>query len=212
MSYSRWSNSAWYTYWNASSGKSIDTQVLTVHYSMDQRWSYIYGDSVDDFLFDVAEDIRNNNEIAEVKLDELVELRGYIQLFNQDVEEEFGIKRDQMLKSPYGQIMLDIRMIHSVNKNYPIRPKAIRDDIDGASERAVHLDDEDFRQYIEMKVIEEFAEYLENRDMNEFCDLLDVIERIQFLNNWSDDDIDNRRREKRERKGVFWRNLVLFEE
>ena len=42
MSYSRWSNSSWYTFWNASSGKTRETQVLSAWYSLDHctDWTY----------------------------------------------------------------------------------------------------------------------------------------------------------------------------
>lgn len=42
MSYSRWSNSTWYSFWNTASGPTKEEQILSLWYSIDmcQDWTY----------------------------------------------------------------------------------------------------------------------------------------------------------------------------
>ena len=86
MSYSRWSYSVWYSFWNTSSGKKKNDQVLSLWYSMDKTIDWVYTD-----LLDVtAEDIqrRYNCEIEDAK-----ESMGYIKKFIKAVDEEFESKK-----------------------------------------------------------------------------------------------------------------------
>ena len=83
MSYSRWSFSVWYSFWNgSSSGKEKNDQVLSLWYSMDKTVDWTYTD-----LLDVtAEDIqrRYNCEIEDAE-----EAMTYINRFIKDVDLEF---------------------------------------------------------------------------------------------------------------------------
>lgn len=83
MSYSRWSFSVWYSFWNsASSGKSKDEQVFSLWYSMDKTIDWVYADLIDI----TAEDIqrRYNCEIEDAE-----EGMDYVKRFIEDVNKEF---------------------------------------------------------------------------------------------------------------------------
>ena len=83
MSYSRWSWSVWYSFWNgANSGSSKDEQILSLWYSIDKTIDWMYSDLVDI----TAEDIqrRYNCEIEDAQ-----EAMTYVNRFIKDVENEF---------------------------------------------------------------------------------------------------------------------------
>ena len=78
MSYSRWSNSVWYTYWSAESGDTRDTQVFQVC----GEKSFTYKELKESL----------NACVAYFSLDrtdrQLAELKGYMREFMKDVEAE----------------------------------------------------------------------------------------------------------------------------
>jgi len=83
MSYSRWSYSVWYSFWNgANSGKSKDEQILSLWYSMGKTIDWEY----DDLLEVTAKDIQKcyNCEIEDAE-----EAMNYINEFIKAVDEEF---------------------------------------------------------------------------------------------------------------------------
>ena len=83
MSYSRWSFSVWYTFWNgANSGKSKDEQILSLWYSIDKTIDWEY----DDLLEVTAKDIQKcyNCEIEDAE-----EAMTYINRFIKDVDKEY---------------------------------------------------------------------------------------------------------------------------
>ena len=83
MSYSRWSYSVWYSFWNASSsGKSKNEQVLSLWYSMDKTIDWTYPELLDVTTEDVQR--RYNCEIEDAE-----ESMGYIKKFIKAVNEEY---------------------------------------------------------------------------------------------------------------------------
>jgi len=83
MSYSRWSYSVWYSFWNsASSGKKKNDQVLSLWYSMDKTIDWTYPE----LLNVTAEDVqrRYNCEIEDAE-----EAMIYINEFIKDVDKEY---------------------------------------------------------------------------------------------------------------------------
>jgi hypothetical protein len=83
VSYSRWSYSVWYSFWNgANSGKSKDEQILSLWYSMDKTIDWEY----DDLLEVTAKDIQKcyNCEIEDAE-----EAMTYINEFIKDVDKEY---------------------------------------------------------------------------------------------------------------------------
>lgn len=77
MSYSRWSNSVWYTYWSAKSGDTRDTQVFTVCWEKDFTYKELKEnlDACAECFF--AKGYRDKN---------IEELKGYMKEFIEDVE------------------------------------------------------------------------------------------------------------------------------
>ena len=83
MSYSRWSYSVWYSFWNsASSGKKKNDQVLSLWFSMDKTIDWTYPE----LLNVTAEDVqrRYNCEIEDAE-----EAMIYINEFIKDVDKEY---------------------------------------------------------------------------------------------------------------------------
>lgn len=82
MSYARWSNSAWYTFYNTSSGEFREDQVLSLWYSMNTCYEWTYEQLLDfnpEFLI----------KEYECNSDEASEAMEYIEEFLKDVEEDF---------------------------------------------------------------------------------------------------------------------------
>ena len=83
MSYSRWSFSVWYSFWNdASSGKSKDEQVLSLWYLLDKTIDWTYPE-----LLDVtAEDVQRRYDC---EIEDAEEAMTYINEFIKDVNKEY---------------------------------------------------------------------------------------------------------------------------
>jgi len=83
VSYSRWSYSVWYTFWNsASSGESKDEQVLSLWYSLEKTIDWAYSDLVDI----TAEDIQRRYECD---IEDAQEAMDYVNRFIKAVDNEF---------------------------------------------------------------------------------------------------------------------------
>jgi len=78
MSYSRWSNSVWYTFWAAYSGETKDEQVFTICLVKDFTYKKLKEDI--DSCLDIACKDRTEEQREE--------LREYMDQFIKDVEEE----------------------------------------------------------------------------------------------------------------------------
>lgn len=87
MSYSRWSNSNWYSFWSTSSGETKDDQILSLWYGgIDDIVDLSYNDLVD---------VKSPKELAfyyesKIPIEELTEAMKYIKWFIDDVNEEFS--------------------------------------------------------------------------------------------------------------------------
>jgi len=83
MSYSRWSYSVWYSFWNdASSSKSKDEQVLSLWYSMNKTIDWAYADLIGVTVKDIQRRYKCDIEDAEESME-------YIKKFIKAVDEEF---------------------------------------------------------------------------------------------------------------------------
>jgi len=83
VSYSRWSYSVWYTFWNsASSGESKDEQVLSLWYSLEKTIDWAYSDLVNI----TAEDIQRRYEC---EIEDAQEAMDYVNRFIKAVDNEF---------------------------------------------------------------------------------------------------------------------------
>lgn len=100
MSYSRWSNSRWYTFWSSIGSETTECKFPTKKLKRSQTFeicdlpSYFitYGDiedkSMDQILKEVKETFIDNNPPT---LEELKELEGYLLRFKEDVDEYFTL-------------------------------------------------------------------------------------------------------------------------
>jgi predicted house-cleaning noncanonical NTP pyrophosphatase (MazG superfamily) len=73
------------------------------------------------------------------------------------------------------------------------------------------LDDTSFLAEIEKKLIEEVNEYAESKDVEELADLLEVIYRVSELRGVNSDELDEIRKDKAEKRGIFANNLFLID-
>ena len=73
------------------------------------------------------------------------------------------------------------------------------------------LDDASFLAEIEKKLIEEVNEYAESKDVEELADMLEVIYRISELRGVNSDELDEIRKDKAEKRGIFANNLFLID-
>jgi hypothetical protein len=91
VSYSRWSNSSWYTFYNASSGAELSEQVLSAWYSLDKCIDWTYAE-----LEELVKNRLRTDEITDrirykygCSEDEATELYDYIQQFMADARANF---------------------------------------------------------------------------------------------------------------------------
>lgn len=91
MAYSRWSDSSWYTFYNASSGDTLEEQVLSAWYSLDKCIDWTYAE-LENLVRDSlkAESITNRIRYKYgCTEDEATELYDIIQQFMADARAEF---------------------------------------------------------------------------------------------------------------------------
>jgi hypothetical protein len=89
MSYSRWSNSSWYTFWNVSSGDTRDTQVLSAWYSIDKTIDWDYADAKELFENGIVDACKRIRLIYNCNEDEASELQEIFQIWMAEVRSEF---------------------------------------------------------------------------------------------------------------------------
>ncbi len=80
MSYSRWSNSPWYTFWSTSSGPTRGEQILSLWYSMDYAKDWTYNELKQTDVGDLM------LAYPGVPYNEILEAQKYIDAFIADVE------------------------------------------------------------------------------------------------------------------------------
>ena len=83
MSYSRWMNSKWYSFWHSSNAKHKENEVLSLWLDMEQTKDWTY----EQLLSFTVEDI--GKAYTGITLAEAEEAWGYIQEFLADVDEEY---------------------------------------------------------------------------------------------------------------------------
>lgn len=111
MSYSRWSNSRWYTYWHATDSRYADEQLLSV--DCDFAFSYMeLKDDIEGCLRKVSEKYRGYKKIKgekkirgqkKKKIKDLKELKGYMLEFVSDVEDSKDLIHDDFKEDPEGR-------------------------------------------------------------------------------------------------------------
>ena len=82
MSYSRWSNSIWYSFWAANDAQTKDEQLLSLWYSMDKTIDWTYSE-----IAHITEsDIQRRYDCD---IEESQEAMTYINRFIKDVDRKF---------------------------------------------------------------------------------------------------------------------------
>ncbi len=85
MSYSRWSNSPWYTFWSTSSGTTREEQILSLWYSMDHQKDWTYQQlkkmDIDDLMI----------EYPGVPYNAVLEAKKYVDAFIADVDSDIEV-------------------------------------------------------------------------------------------------------------------------
>ena len=95
--------------------------------------------------------------------------------------------------------------------------KVVRDKIpeiieeSGKKYNLKQIDDASFLVEIEKKLIEEVNEHSESKDIEELADLLEVIYRISELRGVNSDELDEIRKDKAKKRGIFANNLFLID-
>jgi hypothetical protein len=89
MSYSRWSNSVWYSFWSAGNAKRKEDEVFSLWADLTQTKDWTY----EQLLGFTVEDI--GREYVGITLAEAEEAWGYIQEFIADVDEEYDADSSQ---------------------------------------------------------------------------------------------------------------------
>lgn len=85
MSYSRWSDSNWYTFWNTRSPDATkDEQVLSLWYAGEDLTDFTYKELKS---FDIS---KMQEKFPNVDTEDLVEALGYIQMFFDRVDRTFA--------------------------------------------------------------------------------------------------------------------------
>ena len=99
MSYSRWSNSAWYSFWSCESGKEKDDQILCLWYSMSNCHP---GFSYDQLKEMGEEDLKGY--FPDATEEEIIEATVLISVFIEDVDETFEEIEKEKQNETYQQI------------------------------------------------------------------------------------------------------------
>jgi predicted house-cleaning noncanonical NTP pyrophosphatase (MazG superfamily) len=93
--------------------------------------------------------------------------------------------------------------------------KLIRDNIpeiiEGKGKKGVirSLTDNEFLDALNSKLQEEVTEYLHDNSLEELCDILEVIDAIAKVKNFTDEEIKTFRTEKNMKNGAFYKKLFL---
>lgn len=95
--------------------------------------------------------------------------------------------------------------------------KAVRDKIpeiirqSGQNCNVRKISDSEFLVEMEKKLEEELREYQESKSVEELADILEIIYRISHLKGISAEKLDEIRQQKAVKRGVFEKNLFLFD-
>lgn len=95
--------------------------------------------------------------------------------------------------------------------------KLIRDKIPqiiksaGKSYKVEVMKDEEYKLYLEKKLLEEINEYLESKEIEELADIFEVIYAIFDINDISMEKVEEIRKKKANERGVFKRKLKLLQ-
>lgn len=95
--------------------------------------------------------------------------------------------------------------------------KLIRDKIpeiierDGKEYEIEKMDDDEYKKYLNDKLLEEAKEYVESGDIRELADILEVIKSVLDEEGMEYKELEEIRKEKAEKRGRFKEKLKLLE-
>ena len=95
--------------------------------------------------------------------------------------------------------------------------KLIRDKIpeiieaDGKKCEVEVMDDEEYKEYLKDKLLEEAEEYVESGEIEELADVLEVMKAIAEVEEVGFEEIEEMRKEKAEKRGRFEEKLKLLQ-
>ncbi|MFP4687816.1 MAG: phosphoribosyl-ATP pyrophosphohydrolase [bacterium] len=95
--------------------------------------------------------------------------------------------------------------------------KLVRDRIPGIIEQAgkeyeiEELDDSEYGKYLQRKLTEEMKEYLNSGKVEELADILEVIRAILTREGMTFEELEEMRRQKKEKRGAFQNKILLKE-
>ena len=96
--------------------------------------------------------------------------------------------------------------------------KLVRDNIpeiminNGASPVIKVLNDKEYLDELNKKLLEEVKEYLESGELEELCDIEEVLPAILKFNNVSKENFEEKRLEKVKKRGAFDKKIFLIKE
>ena len=94
--------------------------------------------------------------------------------------------------------------------------KLIRDKIpeiiaaDGKEYEIEVMNEEEYKKYLQDKLVEEVEEYIESEEIEELADVLEVVRAIADLDDVDFDEIEKIRKEKKDERGGFEDRLKLL--
>lgn len=71
------------------------------------------------------------------------------------------------------------------------------------------LSDEEFKQELDKKLLEEVKEYLTDQNIEEMADMMEVIYTLLDVHGWSFDDVERVRKRKAQERGGFQNKVFL---
>ena len=74
------------------------------------------------------------------------------------------------------------------------------------------LDDKEYIEELNKKLLEEVKEYLESNEILELCDIEEVLLAILRFNNISKEEFEQKRQEKVKKRGAFNKKIFLIKE
>ncbi|MGM0502831.1 MAG: phosphoribosyl-ATP pyrophosphohydrolase [Bacillota bacterium] len=95
--------------------------------------------------------------------------------------------------------------------------KLIRDKIpeiikaDGKECEVEVMDEKEYKNYLQDKLVEEVEEYIESEEIEELADILEVMRAIAELEDVDFDEIDRIREAKKDERGGFEERLKLLQ-
>ena len=84
------------------------------------------------------------------------------------------------------------------------------DKMEGRKSNYKILEDKEYIEELDKKLFEEAHEFIEEHSVEELADLMEVIYTIMKINNISMNDVENARKIKRDKKGVFNNKIYLI--